>query len=75
MWEVYILGAISGIGGFSIIGRPSHMSGVSCIGNETSLFQCSHSIGSLTECPDSSIAGVICQGISYSMHVLGKYNI
>ena len=37
------------------------MSGVDCDGHETSLFQCSHSIGS-AECDDNRVAGVICQG-------------
>ena len=41
------------------------MSGVACNGNETTLFQCTHSIETLTECPDNSIAGVVCQGILY----------
>ena len=44
------------------------MSGVACNGDETSLFQCTHSIEILTECPDNSIAGVVCQGISESVH-------
>ena len=38
------------------------MSDVACNGNETSLFQCTHSIETLTECPDNNIVGVICQG-------------
>ena len=46
------------------------MSGVACNGNETSLFQCIHSIETLTECPDNNIAGVICQGIKINSTLL-----
>jgi hypothetical protein len=41
------------------------MSGVACNGNERSLFQCTHSIETLTGCPDNNIAGVVCQGINF----------
>ena len=58
-----ITGAIAGSGGFPILGRPSYMSGVACDGSERSLFQCSHSLESNTDCNNERIAGVICQGV------------
>ena len=54
------------------------MSGVACNGNETSLFQCTHSIEILAECPDNSIAGVVCQGIikhNNIVNVKAKYTV
>ena len=56
------------------------MSDVACDGNETSLFQCTHSIETLSECPDNNIVGVICQGtkiinstLHHLMHIIYYY--
>ena len=45
------------------------MSGVACSGDERSLFQCTHSIETLTECLDNNIAGVVCQGINTNYYI------
>ena len=46
----------------STVTRPAHFSEVSCNGNETSIFQCSHTTCSSDTCTCAA-ARVVCQGI------------
>ena len=47
---------------FSILTGLFHLSEVSCSGNETSIFQCSHSTSSSEACSDGA-AAIVCQGM------------
>ena len=63
------LGAVAGKNGFTTSLIPTNIDSINCIGNETSIFDCTIKYGGeISTCDPSADAGVICQGDICSAH-------
>ena len=64
MCAKFFTGALALDGGkFSDANTPVLISGIECIGNESSLLQCEHSTDSQTVCGSLEQATAVCQGM------------